>query len=247
MEDLIIAPMSKESDLTGQVAIITGGARGIGEGAVKLLREYGAKVYALDLAPSDPKKDLIQCNVTNKNHVFQIVDDIYEKHGRIDILVTCAGLTSMVNFEDITEELWDLMYDVNVKGTFLITQAVYKKMKLANYGKIVHIGSQAARAVPMFSGLHYASSKAAVNVFSRNIARIGAAHGIYCNCICPGPTETDMQKQLTKENPFDPKILPFKRNGQPIDMAYGVLFLVSQNSNYISGVTLDINGGYVMV
>lgn len=239
------APLSGNADLHGQVALVTGGAGGIGAETVKLLRSFGAKVYALDLVPDDPEHDIIRCNVTDKEGVHQIVDRVYEQHGRIDILVTCAGITATTQFEDISEAEWDAMFDVNMKGTFLITQAVFEKMKQASYGKIVHVSSVAGRNAGVQAGPHYSASKAAVLVFSRCIAKLGAPHGIYCNCVVPGPTNTPMIKD------FDPDKVgasnfPLHRQGQPMDLAQAILFLTSQCSNFITGVFLDVNGGLWM-
>ena len=239
------APLSGNADLTGQVALVTGGAGGIGAETVCLLRSFGAKVYALDLVPDDPEHDIIHCNVTDKAGIRGIVEDIYTQHGRIDILVTCAGITKTTAFEDISEEEWDSMFDVNMKGTFLITQAVFEKMKERHYGKIVHVSSVAGRSAGVQAGPHYSASKAAVLVFSRCIAKLGAPFGIYSNCVVPGPTNTPMIKD------FDPDKVgannfPLGRQGQPVDLAQAILFLTSQCSNFITGVFLDVNGGLWM-
>lgn len=245
IQDYVVAPMSGEADLTGQVALITGGVGGIGGETVNLLRTHGAKVYALDLGPDDPEKDIIHCNVTDGEGVRKIVDDIFAKHGHIDILVTCAGITATTKFEDISENEWDTMFDVNMKGTFLITQAVFKKMKETGYGKIVNVSSVAGRNAGVQAGPHYSASKAAVGVFSRCIAKLGAPYGIYCNCVFPGPTATPMIKDFDPEKVSGANF-PLKRQGQPIDLAHSILFLVSQNSNFVTGVYLDVNGGLYM-
>lgn len=241
-DNKIIAPPSGNADLSGQVALVTGGSGGIGRVTVSLLREFGAKVYVLDRVPDDPDKDIISCDVTDKAGIQTVVDTVFQRHGRIDILVTCAAITALTKFEAISEEEWDGMFDVNVKGTFLITQAVFEKMKIRRYGKIIHMSSVAGRNAGVQAGPHYSSSKAAVLVFSRCIAKLGAPYGIYSNCVVPGPTATPMIKD------FDPDKVsgdnfPLGRQGDPMDLAQAILFLSSQNSNFITGVCLDVNGG----
>ncbi len=239
------APMSGNADLTGQVALVTGGVGGIGGETVELLRSFGAKVYALDLGPDDPERGVIHCDVTDKAGVRSIVDEICSRHGHIDILVTCAGITATTKFEEISEEEWDAMFDVNMKGTFLITQSVFEKMKERKYGKIVHVSSVAGRSAGVQAGPHYSASKAAVLVFSRCIAKLGAPYGIYCNCVVPGPTNTPMIKDFDPEK-VDASNFPLHRQGQPMDLAQAILFLTSQCSNFITGVFLDVNGGLWM-
>lgn len=244
-ENYVVAPLSGENDLTGQVAVITGGAGGIGKETAKLLREHGAIVYAFDLFPDDEEKSIVHCDVTDKESVVSGVEKIYNKHGKIDILITCAAITRTTAFEDITPEEWDLMFDINVKGTFLITQAVYEKMKLNHYGKIVNVSSVAGRSAGVQAGPHYSASKAAVGIFNRCIAKLGAPYGIYANCVYPGPTNTAMIKD------FDPSKVsgdnfPLRRQGEPIDLAHAILFLASPSSNFITGVFLDVNGGLYM-
>ncbi len=244
-ENYTAAPLSGEDDLTGQVAIITGGAGGIGGETAKLLRKHGATVYAFDLFPDDEEKSIIHCDVTDKESVVAGVEKVYEKHGRIDILITCAAITRTTAFEDITPEEWDQMFDINVKGTFLITQAVYEKMKLNHYGKIVNVSSVAGRSAGVQAGPHYSASKAAVGIFNRCIAKLGAPHGIYANCVYPGPTNTPMIKDFDQDK-VSGKNFPLRRQGEPIDLAHAILFLVSPNSNFITGVFLDVNGGLYM-
>lgn len=244
-ENQVIAPLSGEADLTGQVAIITGGAGGIGKVTADLFRAHGAKVYAFDLLPDDEENDIINCNVTDKASVTAGVEKVYEKHGRIDILVTCAAITRVTLFEDISEEEWDQMFDINVKGTFLITQAVYEKMKLNKYGKIVNVSSVAGRSAGVQAGPHYSASKAAVGNFNRCIAKLGAKYGIYANCVFPGPTSTAMIKDFDPAKVSGENFLVGRR-GEPIDIAHAILFLASPNSNFITGIFLDVNGGLYM-
>ena len=241
----VVAPLSGEADLTGQVAIITGGAGGIGKVTADLFRAHGAKVYAFDLLPDDEEKDIINCNVTDKASVTAGVEKVYEKHGRIDILVTCAAITRVTLFEDISEEEWDQMIDINVKGTFLITQAVYEKMKINKYGKIVNVSSAAGRSAGVQAGPHYSASKAAVGNFNRCIAKLGAKYGIYANCVFPGPTSTAMIKDFDPAKVSGENFLVGRR-GEPIDIAHAILFLASPNSNFITGIFLDVNGGLYM-
>ncbi|MGB4440466.1 MAG: SDR family oxidoreductase [Sedimentibacter sp.] len=245
MLEPVTANISDSTNLEGQVAIITGGVGGIGSEVVNLFRKYGAKVYALDMVDDNYEKNIYNCNITNQKNVIKVVDDVYDKEGKIDILVNCAGITSTVQFLDLTEEEWDRIFDVNMKGTFFVTQAVFPKMKERKYGKIVCFSSVAGRNAGIQAGPHYSASKAAVLVFSRCIAKEGAPYGIYSNCVVPGPTDTDMIKDFDPEKKAA-KNFPLHRIGNPLDLAHAALFLASQQSNWITGVYLDVNGGLYM-
>lgn len=245
MFEPVTAQMSDFANLEGQVAIVTGGAGGIGSEIVNLFRKVGAIVYIVDMVEDNDDKNIYHCNIANQKEVIRVVDNIYRKEGKIDILINCAGITSTVQFLDLTEEEWDRIFDVNMKGTFFITQAVFPKMKEKKYGKIVCFSSVAGRNAGIQAGPHYSASKAAVLVFSRCIAKEGASYGIYSNCVVPGPTDTAMIKD------FDPKKkagsnFPLNRIGNPIDLAHAALFLASQQSNWLTGVYLDVNGGLYM-
>lgn len=247
-QNYVPAPFCGDADLSGQVAVITGGGGGIGSSIAKLFQEKGAKVYRLDYGPAAKMPEILSCDVTDPADVTRVINEIVDREKKIDILITCAGLTSTTPIDEISVDEWDNMFAVNTKGTWLITQAVYQVMKANRYGKMVHISSQAGRCAGTTSGVHYAASKAAVMAISRCVAKLGAPYGVYSNCILPGPTKTRMMDIINAANAHatDAENFPLKRRGEPEDQAYAALFLASQMSNFITGAWMDVNGGMYM-
>ncbi len=248
MDKKIIAPASAEIDLSSQIAVVTGANSGMGLATKKLFEKHGATVCALDLVDDDEENNIYHCNIADQENVRNVIDRIDHKFGKIDILVCCAGVTNAIDFEELTSEQWDRTMNINAKGTFFISQAVYRVMKRNNYGKMVHVASIAGLASGAGSSVDYACSKGSVLVLSRYIARIGAEHGIYSNAIIPGPTETPMLYALRDFNKpiIADEAFPMNRKATPEDNAYAILFLASQQSNFITGAYLDTNGGLVM-
>ncbi len=247
-KDFIIAPESADVDLSGQIAVVTGANSGMGAATKKLFEKHGAIVCGLDLVEDDEANNMYNCNIADQTKVKEVIEKIDKKFGKIDILVCCAGVTNAINFEELTEAQWDRTMNINAKGTFFISQAVYEVMKRNKYGKMVHVSSIAGLASGAGSSVDYACSKGAVLVLSRYIARIGAEHGIYSNAIIPGPTETPMLYKLKDFNKpvIEDTSFPMNRKAKPEDCAYAILFLASQQSNFITGAYLDTNGGLVM-
>ena len=249
---MITAPISGPIDLKGQVAIVTGAAGDIGRAVSKALVREGAIVAALDLSfKKETFSDLLnnekqifqyQCDITKKSQVIKVIDQIVGQHNKVDILVNCAGIVKLTSLPDISEEEWDRMFLVNVKGPFLVTQAVLPSMKKNRYGKIVNLGSVAGKAAGVAAGPHYSGSKGAVHTFTKWVARHGGPYGIYANCIAPGPCMTTMTNDFP-EGSMDPEKFLLNRSGRPEDIAEAVVFLSSQASNWLTGVILDVNGG----
>ncbi|WP_257352285.1 SDR family NAD(P)-dependent oxidoreductase [Pseudalkalibacillus decolorationis] len=243
---------SGKIDLSGQVAIVTGASRGIGKAVAISLAREGAEVIASDILPVDDTIESIRtlgskaigvtCDITNQEEVDNMVGLAEKEFGKIDILVTCAGLCERTSSDDISHMEWDKVMDVNLKGTFLCCQAVYPKMKANNYGKIVTIGSIAGKVGGVISGPHYVASKGGVHAMVKWFAKDGATHNVFVNSVAPGPVYTDM----TSGFPYSDSMAPLQRLGEPEDIAEAVLFLSSQASNWITGITLDVNGGMLM-
>jgi len=252
---MIKAPLSCPTKLHGQVALVTGAARGIGQAVCLALAREGASIVAVDLIPMPETKRRVEnlgircltfpADVTNKVAIQELVEQTYKAFGRIDILNHCAGICHITKLPEITEEEWDNEFAVDVKGSFLITQAIFAKMKINNYGKIVLFGSVAGKAAGVAAGPHYSSAKGAVHTFTRWVAKYGAPFGIYANCIAPGPCTTEMTKDFPPESISSEKI-PLGRLGTPEDIAEAAVFLSSPASNWITGVILDVNGGLFM-
>ena len=242
--------------LQNKVAIITGGSRGIGfetartflrEGAAVILcgsREETAKKAVEELHAEFPQANVegIWPDLTNYQEVKDSFDRVAKEHGRIDILVNNAGVSESTPFEKYTEELFDKVMDLNVKGLYNCARAVTDVMTAQGSGVILNTSSMVSiYAQP--SGMAYPTSKFAVNGMTRALARELGPKGIRVNAVAPGITETDMMKAVPKEviAPLVARI-PLGRLGQPEDIANAFLFLASDEASYISGIVLQVDG-----
>ena len=242
--------------LNNKVAIITGGSRGIGfataktflrEGATVILcgsREETAQKAVSELRSEFPQAIIegIWPDLTDFKEVKAAFDRIAREHGRIDILVNNAGISESTPFDKYTEELFDKVMDLNVKGLYNCTRAVTDTMTAQGSGVILNTSSMVSiYAQP--SGMAYPTSKFAVNGMTRALARELGPKGIRVNAVAPGITETDMMKAVPKEviAPLVARI-PLGRLGQPEDIANAFLFLASDEAAYISGVILQVDG-----
>ena len=184
-------------------------------------------------------------NLTDPEAVKELVNTIVDKYGRIDVLVNNAGISQKVTVADMTLDDIKRIFNVNMFGLFLITQAVCEVMKKQNYGRIVHLSSVSGkRGGGIFGGAHYSASKAAVLGFSKNLAREVSSYGITTNCVCPGLINTEIWKSLPKEQ-ADAVIdgIPMGRPGEPQEVADAIVFLASKEASYITCEEIDINGG----
>lgn len=247
-------------NLQGKNALVTGGSRGIGAGIVKALAEQGANV-AVNYAQNADKAEwvagevrgmgresfTIKADVSQKNEVVEMFETFKQNWGKIDILVNNAGVLSYNDFEKITEEEWDRIIDTNLKGQFLCSQQAVIMMKEQGYGKIVNIASISSGGVGIgFPQIvHYTASKGGVVGLTENMARDLGPFGINVNAIAPGAIETDMgnMDEATKEGLI--ARLPKKRIGQPKDIGAAAAFLSSDEADYITGVVLYVDGGWL--
>jgi 3-oxoacyl-[acyl-carrier protein] reductase len=253
--------ISRPPDLTGQVAIVTGAARGIGQACAWALATAGADLVTADLAPSEVTLARLQqlgrraldvpTDVTQRESVRRLVERVIADFGRIDILVNNAGTLARVGVEDTSDALWDRDLNTTLRGTFYCIQAVLPYMKGRQCGKIVNIssvsgkiGGVASRAAGSNSGRSgpaYAAAKAGVLALTKWVAKDVGREGIYVNAIAPGGIDTEM----TRGYDYGVENIPIPRMGRPDDVAQAVVFLASQMSNYITGAVLDVNGGIV--
>jgi 3-oxoacyl-[acyl-carrier protein] reductase len=249
-------------DLRHRVAIVTGAGRGIGRAIAAALASAGASVVLADVeAPEDAVKAIrvaggtayaIQADVTVRSQVADAVSRAVADLGRIDILVNNAGVIERTSLEELDEETLQRELDIILKGTVLFTQAAYEVMKAQGGGKIVNIASisgkaggavsREAGATSGRSGPAYASAKGAVIAFTKWVAKDGGRHGIQVNAICPGAVDTVM----TQGYDYGVGGQPIARIGHPDDIAQAALFLSSQMSNYVTGQTLNVDGGVRM-
>ena len=247
--------------LENKVAVVTGSGQGIGEAIARKLAEHGARVIvtdineqkgqavADDLTAQGHEAAFRRFNVTDFEHIRENINAMRDIFGRIDIWVNNAGITGVARVEDITLEEWDRMQTLDIKSVFFCTQAVFEIMKQQNYGKLVHISSMAGERGGRSSSCAYSSAKAAVLNMSKCFALSGGKYNLTSNCVCPGRTLTAMAQGLSwlTDPKDDPKLtIPLCRFGQPEDIANGVLFLASDLSSYVTGDTLDVNGGLYM-
>jgi len=244
--------------LKGRVALITGAAQGIGKSVALLLAQNGADIVVSDInleKAEETAKEIesigskaiaIKVDVANLKDVERMVESILEKFGKIDILVNNAGITRDKLILRMTEEDWDAVLNVNLKGTFNCTKTVVRHMAKQRSGKIVSIASVVGE-MGNAGQVNYSASKAGVIGLTKTIAREFAQRRINVNAIAPGYIETPMTEVLPEKVKEELKrLIPMERLGKPEDVAEAVLFLVSEESNYITGHVLNVNGGIYM-
>lgn len=243
----------------GKAAVVTGGGRGIGEAVASALAREGAKVALWEIDPALCRKAAgsitsaggealaLEVDVSVGAQVRAATEKTVQSFGRIDILVNNAGICRVSPVEGISEEDWDRVMAVNLKGTFLCSQSVMPLMKSRKSGKIINLGSVAGKIGGMATGAHYSASKAAVICFTKTLARELAPFGINVNAIAPGIIETDMTRGITGGDWSGYlATIPFRRLGTVEDVARVAAFLASEDSDYLTGEIIDVNGGQYM-
>ncbi len=242
--------------LLGKVAVITGGAQGIGRATALLFAQEGAKVALWDISPrgeavvEDIRRaggtaEFFQVDVTDRPQVEGAVKAVLEKFGRIDILINNAGITRDAQLLKMTEQEWDQVIAVNLKGVFNVTQAVASVMVAQGYGRIVNAASIVA-LYGNFGQTNYVASKAGVIGMTKVWARELGRKGITVNAVAPGFIETEMVKGIPeKVRDMVLSRIPLGRLGSPQDVAYAYLFLASDEASYVNGAVLSVDGGLV--
>lgn len=242
--------MSGPADLSGQVAFITGGAGGMGRAVSAAFAAAGATVVATDRAEKEDMGsgiEYLQYDVTSRASTDKVIGSVLDRHKKIDILVLCAGIIARTPLGDSTDDEWDAIMDVNVRGVVNPTRKLFPLMCQQGFGKILAAGSIAAKNGGVASGPAYVASKSAVHGMMRWIAKAGAPHGVYANTLAPGPVETAMWANVTGNvAPSANATVPLGRYGTAQDIAQAALFLCSPASNWITGTSLDISGGMWM-
>lgn len=246
-------------DFDGQVVIVTGSGspKGIGKTIATTFAKQKAAVVIADINEAGVQETVneikseggeamgVVVNVTSEESVQNMVKEVMDAYGRLDVLVNNAGISQKVTVEDMTLADIRKIFEVNMYGLFLCTQACMKLMREAKYGRIVNLSSVSAkRGGGVFGGAHYSASKAAVLAFSKNLSREISAEGITINSVCPGLIDTEIWKSLPKED-ADKVIsqIPMGRPGQTQEVADTIVFLASKEASYITGEEIDINGG----
>ena len=240
--------------LDGQIVIITGGARGIGEGICKIFCNEGATVALWDvLEEGQTTADIISAgggsiffqkvDVTSQDSVDSAVANIIDNHGKIDVLINNAGIIRDRSILKMTREEWDMVLSVNVDSLFITTKAVLPHMKSANYGRII-----SASSINAFQGAfgqtNYSASKAAIVGFTHSLCREVGKYNITVNAVAPGFIKSEMTDSMPEEIiKAGIAQIPVGRIGTPEDMAHAYLFLASKEAGFVSGHTLHANGG----
>jgi meso-butanediol dehydrogenase/(S,S)-butanediol dehydrogenase/diacetyl reductase len=256
-------------ELKGQIAIVTGGGRGIGRATALELARLGADIVIAELDQAGAKRTAEEVgalgrrslatttDVTLRADLRAMVDRAKAEFGRIDILINNAGIYRAASTLDVTEDHWDAIMNINAKAVFFATQAVLPTMIAQKSGAIVSLASMAGK-IGSKSNLPYNASKAAVISMTKSLALAHAADGIRVNCVCPGFVETDMWLQVSKElgaltgvsaeefTRHRAASVPLGRMEKPEDVAHVIAFLAGPRSGYMTGQALSVDGGLVM-
>ena len=244
--------------LQNKVALISGGAKGMGAVEAKLFAKEGAKVVIGDVLETEGKQIEAEINetggeclfvpldVTDENQWNEAVAATLRRFGKLDILINNAGIFRTSPVEETSSTEWDQVMDINAKGVFLGAKAAIPAMREAGGGSIINLSSVAGLVGAAYSSA-YSASKGAVRLFTKSTAIQYATDGVRCNSIHPGVIQTDMTKEAIADSQFKAQRLdptPLARLGQPEDVAYGALYLASDESSFVTGAELVIDGGW---
>ena len=243
-----------------RIVLVTGSTMGIGYGIAKGFADQGDIVAINSENEADVENTVKEmsdkgyrvtaahADVTQSSQVNQMVKELVENHGRIDVLVNNAGNFLNGDILTITEEEWDYIITLNLKGVFLTTRAVYPYMLEKGWGRIVNVSSVTAFRGAIFGEVHYSASKAGIVGFTKTLARTAAPNGITVNAIAPGPVETPMMLRTLKGEKLKNALatIPLGRMCTPEEVAGAVIYFASDEAGSTTGVTIDLNGGAYM-
>lgn len=244
-----------------RVALVTGAGGDIGQATAIAVADQVDVVIAADIDDAGVEKTIAavgeaggeavgaHLDVTSHEQVASLIERVGSDTGPILVLINCAGNLRPTPVVDIPESEWDSVVGVNLKGTFLCSQAVLGGMKTEGWGRIVNISSTAGKNISTVGGAHYTAAKAGVLGLTRHLANEVAADGITVNAVCPGLIETRMIYETIDRSKMDEyaRSFPIPRLGKPSEVAAMIRYLVSEEASYVTGAALDINGGDLMI
>lgn len=253
-------------DLTGKIALVTGSSQGLGAGIARCLADAGADVainytsersrekaeaVAAYVREKGRKAIIIQADISKEEDVKSMINQVVETFGRLDILSNNAGINSNHNIFDMELADWQRVIDVNITGGFLCCKYAVPVMQKNKFGRIIMTSSIVGHQGALFGQVHYAATKAAQMGFAKTLARTVAMDGITVNCVAPGTHMTETVREiLINSDPhrMDAAIerTPLHRLGTCEDIGYAVCYLASEEANFVTGATIDVNGGHLM-
>jgi 3-oxoacyl-[acyl-carrier protein] reductase len=255
-------PAALETKPTRQiqrVAIVTGAARGIGAATAELLCKKGVRVALVDidfdeiaeladqLSNQGHIATAFKCDVSNVQQIEQLVRDVVSTYNRLDILVNNAGICPRIPIAEMTEEWFDKIVNINMKSVFFLTRAAAEEMKHGKYGRVVNISSTGGRIGGVHNSTVYSATKGALLSMTKSMAREYAADGILINSVAPGAVDTRMFDIDPAAKQAYVETVPLKRLAEPAELARSIVHLCSDETTWVTGATLDVNGGVVMI
>lgn len=244
--------------LENRVAIITGGAQGIGYCTAEIMCKNGMKVALLDINSekiAEASKQLnsvgnaevigVVCNIADEDSIENAVKSVIDHFDQLDVLINCAGILSSTKISEMQRDEWDKVLSVNLSGTFFAIQKSFPYLQKSKCGRVINISSTAGRMGGIENSMSYTASKGGVCAITKGIARKFAPYNITCNAVCPGPTATDIVQTYSEEElkNLNNNIL-LGRLGKPEEIASVVCFIASEEASYITGSMIDVNGGF---
>ncbi|MCO4329457.1 3-oxoacyl-ACP reductase FabG [Staphylococcus hyicus] len=241
-------------NLSQHIALVTGGANGIGKGIAETLAKAGATVIIGDIdephglqTAQSLNGQFYHLDVTDKKNIDTVVDTIIAEHGKIDILASNTGVYPQIEIEQLTEADWDHIQNINLKGTFLVTQAVLKQMKKQHYGRVILTSSVTGPITGYPGWAHYGATKAGQLGYMRSAALEYAKYGITINAVQPGNVLTEgLKAQGEAYLEGTRNIIPTHELGEPADIGYAVAFFAAPEAKFITGQSLVIDGGQIL-
>ncbi len=245
--------------VAGRVALVTGAGRGLGAATAHALAQAGAQVVLCDIElplaeveaqairASGGEAVAVGSDITQLSAIEALVQTAVDSFGRLDILVNNAGICPRISIDAMTEEMYDRIMDVNLKSVFFLSRAAGNAMRANRWGRIVNVSSTGGRTGGIFNATVYSASKAGIMSMTKAFGRHFAPDGILVNCIAPGSVNTRLMANLSAaslENAISG--VPLKRLADPAEIAQVIVFLASDRNTYMTGATVDVNGGAVM-